>query len=275
MIDRLSLPIVENRGEKDPSTSIFTRQEIIAPKDFVSVFHETSPQRLQDIDAYGLHFDVEVRNFSNPTLISAFNDILNKARPEWAKQAKLDRGQVLFAYPNLELGHGMGGLADERFNDKKHIATFETIQKYNPEDLQKHGITTWEEYRDYVISEIQQSKKTQGALLELKVDPTTSFVGDLKLIEDARFFADRTLREQALTNYWLSVIAFTDFQKWYKIPTENEQGIDEELRDPSGWGGRGYMAIKGAPAHLPDAIVTAEIMIPQDIPQEHIRVVAS
>jgi hypothetical protein len=256
--------------------SIRNRDTIDAPPNFVSVYHETRLDALDDIDTYGLQYDTENSNFMDSPqnkegVLASLNKTLEKLRPDWAKKAGLDRRQVIYGYLDLETGHGMGGYADEAFSDRKHQDTFETMRKYGPETLEKFSVTTWKEWKAYVLSEIQK-RKAGGAILELKVDPKACYVGDIHNIEEARYpDLPQDVREERLQQYWDSMITLEDLQRWYRVPHADED-LNQDLADPTLF--RGFAKLKEAPANLPDEIDQPEVLVTKDVPQKHIRMVA-
>lgn len=258
------------------SVSIRERDAISAPLGYMSMYHETTREALDDIDSFGLHYDTENYNFmdspnTEARTLGVLNRTLEKLRPEWARDAGLDRRQVIYGYLDVEKGHRMGGYADEVFHDRKHKDTFEQFQKYNPQELERLGVTTWEEWKASVLSEIQETG-VAGAVLELKVDPNDCYVGDMHHIEEARYpELSQEMREERLQTYWDSVIPMRDLQKWYRVPNEDEN-MNTDLADPTLF--KGYAKLKEAPQNLPDAIDLPEVLVTKDIPQKHIRMIA-
>ncbi len=266
-----------NRRKEIITDSIRNRESIEAPPNYVSVYHETRGKFLDDIDHYGLQYDVEAKNFSVSGKITQLNRLLREARPDAIKETGLDRENVVFGYLDIQKGHGMGGFADEKFNDPKHQDAFKTLQEYTPDALTKTGVTTWEQWKDRSLEEIQSNENTAGAILELKVDPEKCYVGDLRIIEDQRYpgLTEETIKE-GYRQYWRNVVSLKDLLQWYKYPNYTEEGRDEELEDPEEFvRSGGFLKKKGAPEHLPLKIDQPEVLIPHDIPQKFIKLIAS
>lgn len=103
-------------------------------------------------------------------------------------------------------------------------------------------------------------EELQGRTLEMKVDPRTCFVGDMEQVSriQDRITFDNMSEEAAVERYapwyWKGMITLEDFLKWYD---EGEQGFSKK---------------PAAPKELP-TFELPEILIPYNIPQEHIKLV--
>ncbi len=265
--------------------SIRERKEIKAPAGFVSVYHETTAAAIPTIDSNGLRHGSE-KNMSGAEAMDKRNQMIDKYRPEHLIRLGISRNN-LFAYPYLQYGHGLMGA------DLRHVGLHKSeaglrmmyggdmFERMSSFWLEDHGIKT----EDELIAKLQDPKfqrelHPEGEILEFKVDPKTSYVGDMEYItriydnmQRFRFSEDEEVAYQA-KQYWEGVVSLEDFLKWYKKPEYAEDGNNYEnpeqfKQEP--FGGWSFQLLKGAPEGLPEQIQIPEIMIPQDIPQEHIR----
>ncbi|MHB8831241.1 MAG: hypothetical protein ACYC44_03960 [Patescibacteria group bacterium] len=253
--------------------SILERKEIIAPPNYVSVFHETKTENIPSIDKNGL---TQTTEFEDPTNIdyNELREILDDLRPEGLKKKGISRKNV-FAYPYLKYGHGMSGAAKRfmPFDEKEIRFWYKFIKDTAPEELKELGVKTVEEYLEKNKDPEYLKLRHPGEVLEMKVDPQKCYVGDLENITDVAslmFQAGRYGEEELMDRakdeakeYWTNLVSLEDFLKWYQRPERNSAG---DILDNS------FFVLKGAPAHLVKHFNTPEILVPGDIPQEHIRV---
>lgn len=268
--------------EQLPSaTSIIDRQEIDAPKDFVSVFHETSAEAISDIDQLGLRVGSENSNIGSHSEVARKNKLVDQDRPAHLTELGLSRATNLYAYPFLHEGHGLGGAA-ERYvvhEPSRHEALFELFQKYDPEFLESTGIKNIDEYIQYETDPERLKQEYPGEVLELKVDAKHCFVGDLTQVSNIFEGIHKWGYEPGdAKRYWEQMMTLEDFLRWYKKPEwaadGNNLASPEQFRDGEQASAGDYCPIVGAPEHLPYLINQPELLIPEDVPQEYIKLVS-
>lgn len=103
----------ERHFEIKKEESILERREIVAPQNFVSVFHETKEEFLPAIDKDGLKRNIEFSNIGEAEAVARRNAIIDNFRTEELRAKGISRSSI-YAYPFLEYGHGLLG-ADQRF----------------------------------------------------------------------------------------------------------------------------------------------------------------
>ena len=263
------------------SESIRNRDRIEAPPNFVSIYHETKSEALSNIDKEGLVREHEARNIGGDPVMVKRNAIIDKHRPAHLVEMGISRNNI-FGYPFLEHGHGLLG-ADQRYihkDERSYRDDFDLLKKYSPDYFAKIGSPAFAEYVAKMRDPDYLRSKYPGEVLEVKVDPETCYVGDLEFItrimdDMRRGWSEAEAVETQAAEYWKKAITLKDFLKWYKKPEWAEDGDSikdaEEFKDGEPYSTMGYWLKKGAPDYLPDKIDTPEIMIPNDIPQEHIR----
>lgn len=263
--------------------SILERQEITALQNFVSVFHETREEFLSAIDRDGLKRNIEVRNIGEAEAMARRNKIVDDFRSEELKVKGISRNNI-YAYPFLEHGHGLMG-ADQRFikRDEKSLRDeFESMQRYSPEFLIEQGVSTPEEYIRKATDPEYLKLQYPGEVIEAKVDPQKCYVGDLeyitRIMDDMhRGRSESEAAQQQAEEYWKSLITLEDFLRWYRKPEWTEDGNSikdaDEYKDGEPLGTSEFYPIKGAPDNFPCRIHQPEILIPEDIPQDYIRLV--
>ncbi len=274
--------MIENEiGKK--RESILERLEIEAPPDYVNVYHETKVQFLDDIDQNGLLIGSDNKNIGKDEAMVRRNDFLDNIRPQFLKDKGIGRNNI-FAYPYLQYGHGLFG-ADRRFIKKDENTLrneYETVEQYSPGSMKKKG---FESLADYTFKNTDpDSLKMQypGEILEMKVDPKNCYVADLEYITRIMDDIQRGWTESEALSYqgeiyWKQIISLEDFLKWYKKPEWTQDGNNikdsEKYENGEPLDTFSFCLLKGAPENLPKAILTPEILIPQNIPQEYIKVV--
>ncbi|PIR41968.1 MAG: hypothetical protein COV30_00890, partial [Candidatus Yanofskybacteria bacterium CG10_big_fil_rev_8_21_14_0_10_37_15] len=148
-----ALKILEPHFEIKKRESIFERQEIIAPPNFVSVFHETREEFLPAIDKDGLKINTEVKNIGKAEAMARKNALIDKFRPKELIIKGISRNNI-YAYPFLEYGNGLRGAA-ERFvkineRDLRYIFQDAMKKKHLYSDFlefwRKLGVNTPDEY---------------------------------------------------------------------------------------------------------------------------------
>lgn len=273
----------ESRFDGKKRESILERQKIIAPLNFVSVFHETKSEFLPAIDQDGLKADIEIKNIGKAEAMAKRNALIDQFRPEEIKSKGISRNNI-YGYPFLEYGHGLIG-ADERFikQDEQFLRDgFETLQKYNPNFLKGMGIGTPDEYVRKMTDPEYLKSQYPGEIIELKVDPQKCYVGDLEFItrimDDVhRGWSENEAVQQQAERYWKNLITLEDFLKWYKKPEYAEDGNSiknaDNYRDGEPPSSIGFYPIKNAPNDFPWTISQPEILIPENVPQDHIKLV--
>ena len=268
--------------EKQLQESIITRDKIEAPPDFVSVFHETKSKLLPTIDQSGLKIGAEAQGIGRHAEMKERNRLIDQHRPENLKKLGISRNNI-YAYPFLEHGHGLFG-ADRRFvkkHDREIEHEFLAFSKGAPYILKEMGVKTLAEYKAKVNDPNYRKKEYPGEVLEMKVDPQNCYVGDLEEITRIEDLIRRDwTREEATKNqahyYWQKIVSLIDFLKWYKKPEWAEDGNnikDAESFKEEIYSTSDFHLLKGAPDNLPETIYLPEILIPENIPQKHIKLV--
>lgn len=263
--------------------SILERREIIAPPNFASVFHETKSEFLPAIDKEGLRADIETKNIGSAKEMAKRNALIDQFCPENLKEKGVSRSNI-YAYPFLERGNGFFGAA-ERFKERKEErlrAEFEDYQKYSPQSLRKMEVNTAEEYAKKMTNPEYLRAKYPGEVIELKVAPQKCYVGDLENITRIMDLTrhgwpeDEAVEWQAKI-YWRDLMTLEEFIKWYKEAQWAEDGDSirdaDQFRDGEPLGAYDFYPIKGAPKNFPWRIIQPEILIPENIPQDHIRII--
>ena len=279
----------EPNFEAKKRESILERQEIIAHKNFVSVFHETREEFLRAIDQDGLRKNIEVKNISKAEAMKRRNTIIDNFRQEELRVKGISRNNI-YAYPFLEYGHGLVG-ADQRFikRDEKTLRnTFEgALQNSNAyvEFLaywKEMEVNTPDEYVRKMTDPNYLKSQHPGEVIEMKVDPQKCYVGDLeyitRIMDDMyRGWSESEATQHQAEEYWKNIITLEDFLRWYKKPEWTEDGNEikdaDEYRDGEPLTTSEFYPIKGAPKNFPRKIHQPEILIPEDVPQDHIRLV--
>jgi hypothetical protein len=276
----METPEINFEGKK--KVGLLERQEIIAPPNFVSVYHETKEESLPSIDQGGLKVDIETKNIGEHATMQRRNTLIDALRPEELKAKGISRSNI-YAYPFLEHGHGLFG-ADQRFirRDERDLRdSFERFQKYSPDFLKKLGTATAEEYIRKMTDPSYLKSEYPGEVIEMKVDPDQCYVGDLYsitlIMEDMRWFTEQEAIKRNGKKYWDNLVTLKDFITWYRRPEYAENGNDiqdaEQFKDGEDVNTMMYCLLKDAPDTLPKEIKDPEILIPRDIPQDHIKLV--
>lgn len=121
-----------------------------------------------------------------------------------------------------------------------------------------------------------------GEIIELKVDPQKCYVGDLKYItrimdDIHRGWSENEAAQQQAEIYWKNLITLENFLKWYKKPEYTEDGNSikdaDEYKGGEPLGTSEFYPIKGAPDSFPWRICQPEVLIPENVPQDHIKLV--
>jgi len=244
--------------------SIQEREEIIAPENFVSIYHETKTENLPFINRDGLTINTENKNIGKAEVMARRNRMIDKLRPEALKEQGISRESNIFAYPFLEEGHGLIG-ADQRFikRDEKMLRDqFETFRTYSPNYLRKLGTSTPEEFIKKMTDPEYLRREYPGEVLQIKVDPKKCYVGDVEYITRIMDDIHRGFTESQAVQlegeiYWICMVTLEDFLKWYRKPK----------------GAYSYTLLKDAPNNLPSEFILPEILIPENVPQNHIKLV--
>lgn len=280
---------LETSFETKKEENICERQKIEAPSGFVSVFHETKEAFLAAINKEGLKGNSDAKNIGESKEMARRNEIIDEFRPEELRAKGISRNNI-YAYPFLEHGHGLLG-ADQRFikQDEAWLRTsFEDALEQRAwyagflEYWRQKGVNTADEYVRKMIDPEYLKSQYPGEIVEFKVDPQKCYVGDLeyitRIMDDMRrgFAEDEAAQQQAM-EYWNNLITLDDFLKWYRKPEWTEDGNDikdiDEYRDGEPLETSAFYPIKGTPNDFPQLIHQPEILIPEDIPQRHIKLV--
>lgn len=267
-------------AEKTIHQSILDRREIHAPAGYVSVFHETTAEALASIDHNGLRVDTESANIGSSSVVAYKNGLLDKDRPAHLADLGVSRTSSIYAYPFLHEGHGLYG-ADQRFITREQATLneeFDALRKYGSATLAQMGVGSIDEYSAKMRDPAYLKEQHPGEILELKVDPTKCFVGDLTEVTNAFMDIDRWGYDPGMGQYyWESVISLQDFLQWYKKAEWAEDGnsvkSSDQFRDGDDASPKDYCPLAGAPDGLPATIKQPEILIPDNVPQDHIKVV--
>ena len=265
--------------------SISERQEIKAPANYVSVFHETKEEFLPQIDQEGLKVNSAVKNIGDAETVMRRNKIFDDFRPDELKTKGISRTNI-YAYPFLEYGSGLMG-ADSRYikrdeQDLRNEFYFWQEHKHENHFLEKLGVSTPDEYIKKVTSPEYLKAKYPGEVIEIKVDPQKCYVGDLEyftlIMDYVRGGAIEKEATQLLAQkYWNNLITLENFLKWYRKPEFAEDGNTikdaEQYKDGEPFTDSYFFPIKGTPDNFPYIIRQPEILIPEDIPQNHIKLV--
>jgi len=274
---------IESQFEGQKRDSILERQEIIAPPNFVSVFHETKEEFLPAIDKDGLRKNIETKNIGKAEAMARRNALIDQFRPNELKIHGISRNNI-YGYPFLEHGHGLIG-ADHRFikQDVRFLRDeFEKMQKHSPDFLRKLEVNTPDDYVRKMTDPEYLKSQYPGEIIELKVDPQKCYVGDLEYItlimEDVnRGRTENEAVKQQAEEYWKNLIILEEFLRWYKKPEWAEDGNSiknaDEYRDGEPMGTSEFYPIKGAPDNFPRRIHQPEILILENIPQDHIKLI--
>ena len=275
--------------ELERQGSILERQEIMAPANFVSVFHETKAEFLSNIDQSGLTVNSEIKNIGDAKAMEKRNALIDKAMPDELRSKGLSRNNI-YAYPFLEYGHGLLG-ADQRFikRDKDYLRS-EFENALSRKDIyasflkfcSELGVNTPDEYVEKMTDPEYLKSEYPGEVVEMKVDPEKTYVGDLEYItrimdDMSRGWSEHEAVQNQAKEYWGNLITLEDFFKWYKKPewAEDSNSIKDgdDYKNGEPWSNAGFYLIKDAPDNLPSMIHQPEILIPENIPQDHIKLV--
>lgn len=271
----------ETTEKLKPQESIIERQEIEAPEGYVSVFHETTEESLSGIDLHGLqHTEGNGKNIGISGDVARKNTLIDQDRPEHLKLLGVSRVSNFYAYPFLSEGHGLHG-ADLRFIERprpKLDDEYHTLQKYGAEVLASMGVTSADEYATKMQDPDYLKQEHPGEIVELKVDPARCFVGDLTRVTNVFDGINRWGFEPGdARGYWESLVTLEDFLKWYKKPEWAEDGNSVkdagQFREGEQANPGEYCPIAGAPDNFPWSIMQPEILIPDNVPQERIRLI--
>lgn len=214
---------------------IVEREVINAPSSYVSVYHESKTNRLNQIEREGLVPGREPNIMDNYQM-KRKNAAINQVRPANLIELGISR-ENLYAYPFLEYGHGLSG-APERFTDANKGRDKRQLERDFP-----------------------------GEVLEIKVDPEHAYVADMELINQIAYAIERSnkpLQEVARVygkEYWSTLMSLKDFLTWFKKP----EGVDDYSLRP-------FTRKEGAPDSLPDSMMIPEVLIPKPVPPDNIRV---
>jgi hypothetical protein len=224
--------------------SIYNRKEIRAPSNYVSVYHVTEPEFLPAIEEGGLRSGVVSKYMGKDQAVkyNKVNDILDEARPQYLRSLGISR-RNLYALVGLKNGEWVS----------------RSIKRFT------EGIA--------------DQTADHREVLELKIDPEKCWVVDA---EDYEYLCDRLTSPEIVkkfpSQYWEGAMLLKDFLKYYAVADFDKTGQQitdsDDFAEPemiSRYSGH-YYKRKGAPAGLPDFYAKPEILIPEDVPQEHIRV---
>jgi len=153
------------------------------------------------------------------------------------------------------------------FRHPEMRAEMELLDKHRPEHILKRGISRLNAIFAVPTPETpRQAFRKEFFVLEIKVDPEESFVGDMDFITSLIPFIGVSRRglekyAGALSKYWDSVIPLSDFKKHYKRV---------ETGDGDHW-----LAKADAPKNFPQTYFAPEVLVMSPvISQRHMRVVS-
>lgn len=279
----------EDDSERVPlRESIFDRERIEAPEHYVSVYHETSKEAVSGIDEHGLKAGFEERCMQSREETVVFNQQIDDCRPPELIEKRIGHLDSSFAYPYLEYGHGCEGpgrasVAFTFTDEARRIwgESYDRRNEYFPGQLESKGIHSLDEFIAHESPVFRKKLVVEGEVLELKVDPAAVYVGDANHYSIPR--NDERLNNSSLDEliaqnapiYWAELMTLEDFLRWYRKPEWLE---DDTLKNVGQFRVEPHRdwyfhVLQDAPENLPGIICRPEIIIPHDIPQEHIRVV--
>ncbi len=260
---------------------IFSRKEIKAPAGFVSVYHTIDPEFLPSVARDGLRQGVLSHYFPDGRMSMYIkrNEIVDTFRPQSIAVLGISR-KNLYALPSLDDTWHSNSM--RRFNPKPRRELeweYDAFVDYSPEYLKSKG---FKDKQDYVtkMSDPTFLKTLQTTeVLELKIDPEKAMVFDAQTYENA--FEDIKENREASRKaraYWEDGVKLSDFVKYYKLAQRDDSG--EDIKDKNGFkypedvymAGTYYLKT-GAPDNLPGSITKPEVLIPEDIPENYIKVI--
>ncbi|MEY4722672.1 MAG: hypothetical protein RLZZ324_185 [Candidatus Parcubacteria bacterium] len=152
------------------------------------------------------------------------------------------------------------------FRHPEMRAEMELLDKHRPARMMRRGVSRLHAtYATPTPETPRLSFRKEHFVLEMKVDPTESFVGDMDFITCLIPFITAARNglekyEGAFSKYWDSVIPLADFKKHYE-----QVGTGD---------GEHWVRREGAPAKLPQSYFAPEILVMTPmISQRHVRVV--
>ncbi len=137
------------------------------------------------------------------------------------------------------------------------------FQSMRPDHIKKLGIDRMQSSYAYpnMRKKSYFGSREGNQILELRVDPETSYVGDMDEFGSAQAISyDEKLGHSFISRYWAGIITLKDFNQWYE---EVDDGDDRAY----------FRKKKGAPEEFPSSYSMPEVLITKDIPQEHIKLV--
>lgn len=255
---------IEDEFDPGKNLAIADRRKIDAPAGYVSVYHETVTTALPQIDSQGLVPGSGARQLGGDPEVLRLNELFDQDCPSRLSGQGVRRVSNIFAYNSLEKGFSLGLAAQRYVRDSEAFVRqrYDALARHEPETLAAMQVKNLEEYQRKIQNPEYLRHVYPGEVLELKVDPSQVFVGDLGLytgiVLELRSGV-RQYRPGDAVPYWKAMISLSDFREWY---------VQQETDD-----GRGpYLKRPGAPAGLPGQIASPEILIPQAVPSNHIRV---
>ena len=265
----------------DNEKDLLNRPEIEAPPHYVSVFHGTSEEALDGIKQAGLVAHHPEKAYKE---VEAINAVIDRDRPEKFVQLGLSRQYSIYAYPDLDIGFKLPDPAFDRLKQHDTSELRDMYAVYGATILAAAGITSFEDYqrRAHEIILPGSEEKDGGHVLELKVDPATCFVGNIEWFSS---LSDRIQGNYGYTFdrgdaawYWDALITLEEFQAYYKCAESHENGesvvAPEMYEEPADYLYPGnYYKLAGAPDYLVDDFQYPEVLIPTNIPPEHMRLV--
>jgi hypothetical protein len=199
------------------------KPEIVAPADYVSVYHGTKAESLPFIAQYGL-LPMATGRYRH----GRADKVLDDNRPAAVAGLGLSRESV-FAEPSK---------LNRQFGDETN--------------------------------------------LELKVDPEQCYVVNSELVTEVQLAQERGHDESAAAKaeaYWESLVRLDTFlASYHQQPAYSEADIQAEAEDPEEADSMrrtyalGWHRNEGAAENLPEVISFPEVLVPENIPPEHIRI---
>lgn len=256
------------------------RREIVAPENYVSVFHETTTDALASIEKHGLLADHdEDKNIGGHLFVMKVNRLIDEDRPDFFREAGVSRSEAIFAYPSLYKGYGIGK-ASKQFA----LQTIEQLRDRYDSITSIMGATAFkdlavETFDDYVFLNTDPDllkEQHPGEVLQMKVDPSKCYVSDISRYSDIAMNIKEGTYHPGFAEewYWGSLITLESFRRFYRLAEQDEHG---EIRRRELFGNGQYLRpnvyypLANAPDNMPYEIDDPEILIPTNIPPEHIQ----
>ena len=177
----MNIIMTESLAEPPGNLESISRHEIGAPAGYVSVYHETTADRLPSIERIGIRSGFKERNIGSFGTTDTVNQLFDQDRPERLATLGVSRRTNTFAYYSLAFGFSLGSAAQRyvRYSKNELHQQYAVMKENDPEVLAALGVKTSKEYECKVQDPGYLRERYPGEVLELTVDPVRSYVGDL------------------------------------------------------------------------------------------------